>query len=396
MAQLAPVDETLPVESATDWQAVVGVLSLIAAEAFVYGFSFPYFSLALRHVGLSAGTIGLNASLGGIGIVFVGPFIPRLLDRFGLRPLTIIQFTVSAVCFAVLILVRSTAVWFAVRFVTGAVLASVWTTTEVWLNAAAANHQRGRILGLSGTLYAVCQFVGPLVLSRVGVSGQAPVLAAAAPLAIGALIATGLQRAPKSNTGASGPPRRAPALAVRSARYLMLAALTAGVMEASMQSLLPLFGATRGLSYPSAARLVSAFSVGEALSAVILGLLADRFGARRVLILTLLLGTSSSLLLLVPSIHSLALPGLLIIAGGTIPSVYMFGIVLIGTHFRGPELIYVTTRFTITYSIGAAIGPASLGVMMGAFGSSALPVAIAGIAVATIFVIPGVGTKLAA
>jgi hypothetical protein len=98
MAQLAPVDETLPVESATDWQAVVGVLSLIAAEAFVYGFSFPYFSLALRHVGLSAGTIGLNASLGGIGIVFVGPFIPRLLDRFGLRPLTIIQFTVSAVC----------------------------------------------------------------------------------------------------------------------------------------------------------------------------------------------------------------------------------------------------------------------------------------------------------
>ncbi len=174
---------------------VIGVLVLIGAEALLYGYSYPFFSLALEKHGLATWLIGLNASLAGAGILIVGPVLPALIDRLGLRPLVAALFAISLASFAAILAADNLIVWFAARFVMGACFAALWTTTEIWLNGVVDERHRGRIIGASGTLYAACQFVGPLVLGGVGVSGSLPLIVAMLPLAVGVVVALSIRSA---------------------------------------------------------------------------------------------------------------------------------------------------------------------------------------------------------
>ena len=168
---------------------VAGVLTLIGAEALLYGYSYPFFSLALEKQGLANWLIGLNASLAGAGILFLGPFLPWAIDRLGINVLVAVLFAGALAAFAAILSVDHVVVWFAARFVMGTCFSALWTTTEIWLNGAVDDRHRGRIVAGSGTLYAVCQFVGPVVLGVIGPAGPLPLLVAMVPLAIGAMLA---------------------------------------------------------------------------------------------------------------------------------------------------------------------------------------------------------------
>src|SRR5262245_48742751 len=94
---------------------VVGVLILIGAEALLYGYSYPFFSLALEKRELATWLIGLNASLAGAGILIVGPVLPWLIDRLGLRQLVTALFAISLASFAAILAADNVVVWFAAR-----------------------------------------------------------------------------------------------------------------------------------------------------------------------------------------------------------------------------------------------------------------------------------------
>ena len=96
------------------------------------------------------------------------------------------------------------------RFTMGICFSALWTTTEIWLNEVVDDEHRGRIVGGSGTLYAICQFVGPLVLSVAGVTGYLPLLIPMLPLAAGARGNHSRSRGPpiwRPGTGPFAPPR---------------------------------------------------------------------------------------------------------------------------------------------------------------------------------------------
>ncbi len=348
----------------------------MGAEAFVYGFSYPYFSLSLHRLGLTSGLIGLNSSIACIGIIFLGPFLPRLLARFGLRTIGIIQFALAGACFGVLLLSQVVIVWFLARFVLGTIVASVWTTTEIWLNAVVSNRRRGLILGISGAVYACCEFLGPLALGLFGVSSQAAVLTAFVPLAAGVLVAACLRR-PASRGLDEEPATHTLRRAVTVARPLLIAGFISGFGDASMLGLLPLYGLSHGLSVAASARLVAAFSAGEAVLVLVLGWLADRYRRASVIIGTML---AAALAACVLPLAGSSTWGLLIVSfalGGTICSLYTLLTVLMGTNFTGTRLSTVASGFTVAYSIGSVTGPAIIGFLMHAVGASALPESIA-------------------
>ena len=107
--------------SPTHWR-VAGILFLIGAEAILYGYSYPFFSLALAKHGIANWLIGVNASLAGAGILIVGPFLPRLIAALGLRRLVAGLFLVSLLSFGLLLVVDATVVWFAVALRDGGLL----------------------------------------------------------------------------------------------------------------------------------------------------------------------------------------------------------------------------------------------------------------------------------
>ena len=360
------------------WWRVFGVLVLIGAEALLYGYSYPFFSLALEKQGLATWAIGLNASLAGAGILVVGPVLPWLIHKVGLRQLVAALFGLSLASFAAILVADHLAVWFAARFVMGACFAALWTTTEIWLNGVVDDRHRGRIIGASGTLYAACQFIGPLVLGAVGPTGSLPLMVAMAPLALGVVVALAM----RSTSGAAEDEENLTdtdslrqALAV--AGTLVAAAFLGGIGETAMQALLPLYGLAHGLNDAGAAGLVAVFTLGEAMLVAALGWMADRYGRQRTLLTCALAATAASAALpFAVAMPSMLLP-VLFIAGGAISGIYTLGVILIGTDFRGQRLAVVSTGFAMAYAAGSIVGSTPVGYLIDLFGPEALPVSIA-------------------
>jgi MFS family permease len=358
---------------------VAGVLSLIGAEALLYGYSYPFFSLALEKHGLATWLIGLNASLAGAGILVVGPILPRLIARFGVRLIVAAMFAISLASFAAILAADNLVVWFLARFVMGACFAALWTTTEIWLNGVVNDRHRGRIIGASGTLYATCQFIGPLVLGGVGVNGSLPLYVAMVPLAAGVLVALMIRPAVgEAEDEEDSGDAHTLKLALSAAGGLVAAGFLGGIGETAMQSLLPLYGLAHGFTDAEAARLVAVFSLGEAVLVAGLGWMADRFGRTITLLLCSVVAALTSFALPVAMGHALLAQPVLFLAGGTISGIYTLGVVLIGQDFRGQRLAIVSTGFAMAYAAGSIVGSTPVGYLVDLFGPEALPFAIAG------------------
>jgi MFS family permease len=365
---------------------VAGVLFLIGVEALLFGYSYPFFSLALEKRETSNWLIGLNASLAGAGILFVGPFLPRLIHLMGLRRLVAAQFAISFLSFLAILLFDSIPVWFVARLVMGACFSALWTTTEIWLNGVVDDRHRGRIVGASGTLYAACQFVGPLMLGATGVTGSPPLIAAMLPLAVGVAVALSIPSA----VGEAEEEERGSAegmrVALSLAGALVGAAFLGGVGETAMQALLPLYGLAHGLGDAKASGLVAVFSLGEAVLVAVLGWSADRLGRTRTLQICAVLATLTTLVLPLAITQGLLVTPVLFLAGGTISGIYTLGVILIGQDFRGQRLALVSTGFAMAYSAGSIVGSTPIGLAIDLFGPNALPFSIAiGFAVLAVY-----------
>ena len=356
---------------------VGGVLFLIGAEALLYGYTYPFFSLALDKLNLPNWLIGLNASVAGLGILFVGPFLPAAIDRLGLSRLVAALFAVAALSFVAILVIDHVFVWFAARFVMGTCFAALWTTTEIWLNSAVDDRRRGRIVGASSSLYALCQFVAPMVLSATGVGGSLPLIIATIPLVAGAVLALLMPTGREATSDGEDSVHRGGLKAAWSlAGIVILVAFLSGIGETAMQALLPLYGLAHGLDDAGAARLVALFGLGEAALVLALGWLADRFGRGATLKLTASVATVAMFLMPLAMGRALLLVPLLFAAGGTIAGLYALGIILIGQDFRGSRLAVVSTGFGMAYSAGSVLGATPVGFLIDLFGPEALPISI--------------------
>lgn len=373
-----PSSDTKKTEARARYWRVAGVLLLIGIEALLFGYSYPFFSLALESKGIATWLIGLNASIAGAGILIFGPFVPWLIDRLGLRLLVAAQFALSLASFAAILLVDDIVVWFVARFVIGTCFSALWTTTEIWLNGVVDDKNRGRIVGASGTLYAACQFMGPLLLSGTGSTGSLPLVVAMIPLAIGVAVALSIRSAvgEVEDDEESGNVHTL-RMSLTLAGSLIAAAFLTGIGETAMQSLLPLYGLAYGLTEAGASRLVAVFSLGEAVLIVALGWFADRHGRRLTLIGCTVLAVISTLAFPLVMNQTFLLEPVVFLAGGTVSGLYTLGIVLIGQDFRGQRLAVVSTGFAMAYSAGSVIGSTLIGVLMDLFGSEALPISVA-------------------
>ena len=356
---------------------IVGIMFLIGAEAVLYGYSYPFFTLALEKHGLANWLIGLNASLAGCGILFLGPFLPKLIDRFGLKGANAGLFAISLLSFAAILAADHLVVWFVARFVMGACFAALWTTTEIWLNAVVDDRHRGRMMGSACTLYAMSQFIGPLLLSATGAVGTLPLIVAMIPLAAGVIVALAIPMAGTATTVDEKGGSENFRLALSLAGPLIAAAFVAGLAETTMQSLLPVYGLSHGMTDAEASRLVAEFSFGEAILVGLFGFMADRIGRDRTLRLCAVPAVLTILLLALGGGNRFAFGTALFLAGGTISGIYTLGLILIGQDFRGQRLAVASTGFAMAYSAGAVLGSTPVGYAIDLFGPGALPVFVA-------------------
>lgn len=356
------------------------VVSAIASMTFL-GMTATYVSalmaVLMERGGFDARLTGLSYSLGVAVILLIGPWMPRLLEHFGVRRVFIVGIAVGLL--DVLALAFITDPWgiFSGRIVLGGITALSFVTGETVINAACNPRIRGRVLGIYGAILALGLGIGPLLLRLTGTTGTLPFAG------LGALLV--LTVLPITLAGSRMPhlPRNREqklwhVLAL--SPMAVLAAFAFGLLDGSAWALLPVYGLRAGFPEEQAVLLLTILLLGGMTVQLGIGWVADHMNHRR-----LLLGVFAACAVgaaLVPSLatpHGAVFPlyTLVFIWGGLLGGVYTVGLVILGEKFQGDNLGTGTVVMVMTYSIGSLIGPPAAGAAMEWYGPDGFPYALA-------------------
>ena len=152
--------------------------------------------------------------------------------------------------------------------------------------------------------------------------------------------------------------------AMRRAPTVMTAALTDGFVMGALFAFFLIYAQRMGFDEENALVMFIVLSVGNATLQYLVGMLADRFNKRILLIVFALLVAAGTALLPFAMSDPLLLWPTLFLWGGIMGGIYTCGIALIGERFRRDELAAANASFIFTYEFGHLLGPAVAGVAM--------------------------------
>ncbi|RJT42039.1 MFS transporter [Mesorhizobium waimense] len=364
-------------EAATQWAALAGVTAALAMFGAAQGLSYPLFTLLMQRQGMSPALIGLSAAMMPVGLILSASFVPAAVRRFGARNLAVGCSLAGALCFLAIGYLQDWVAWFVLRFLVGVVINPLYVLGEVWALSLAPPSRRGRVIGVFNALMGAGYAAGPLILITVGASGWPPFIAAIAGFALCALILravssklTGFEEDGQASGGLVGFARLAPAL--------LLAVLVSAAVQQSTYALIPVFGAGYNLPEARLAALVTALSAGNILLQIPLGLMAERFGGRAMIVFCALATAACALSLPVLITTPLVWP-VLVVMGAVGYGVYTMALVELGSRFRGTALVAGNAAFALMWGAGGIVGPPGAGSLMQVIGPLGLPAVIAGL-----------------
>ncbi len=347
-------------KSLSNGSTIAVLLISVAGMGTVIGLSFPLLTLTLERLDYSVTLIGINTAIGSLGILAVGLYKTRVLRTFGAFAPMLLSVAVTVASLFAMPVIDHAVGWFVLRFTLALGLGFIWLVSESWLNALATQNNRGRIIGLYATAFAIGFAIGPILIAVLGSQGWIPFVAAAIIMVVSALPM--LMLAGKSILGEVGGTVRFSLF--RLAPAIFWIALAAGAFETTAFALLPVFTLNEGISEVGSMYALSAFSAGGIALQFPLGRLADKHGRHAMMMVTAIgiLLCSAALPLVVTD--ATALMVLLFFWGGLIFGLYTLGLVLLGDKYRAEDMVAANALFIMFYEFGAFGGPAITGMTM--------------------------------
>jgi MFS family permease len=356
-------------------------LAAIIASTFGVGVNLgvltPLVALILERDGVDATLIGLNAAMPALAMLLFAGWIARLAGRVSAVGALLGGLALALVSVLLMPLFRDLGAWFLLRFFIGLSLALPWVIGETWINTVVTEAGRGRALGFYATAFYGGLACGPLVVQAIGIEGWAPFLVAAGALGLAALPLVAAQRlAPGLAPRLSPAPSLRVTQVARAAPLIIGGAVIAGLTEAALYTLLPLYGLRSGIGQEAAVWMLTIFVVGSIVFQIPLGALADRVDRRR-LFLTCVAATALGCAVL-PQVIGWT-PGLWILMllwGGLIGSFYTLTLTLLGQNFATGDLAVANAAFILAYDLGGAAGPVLGGAALDLWDPHGLPLAV--------------------
>jgi MFS family permease len=358
--------------------ALVGVTASVSVFAVAQGLASPLFTFLMQKQGLSPVAIGLSAAMIPFGMIASAPFVPPAVKLFGARGLAVGCAIAAALLFGLAGTLQNAVGWFGVRFLIGVAINPLYILGEVWTIALAPPIWRGRIMGVFTAVTGAGYAAGPLTLTLVGSEGWPPLIIGMLAFfgcALLLLLTTAGLRGfeEEEEKRASGVWQfwtLAPAL--------LLAVIISAACQQSIYALLPVFGAAHALPESTLAALITVMSCGNIVLQIPLGLLAERIGARPMIVSCALMNMVCALLLPVFITSPLIWP-ILLVMGGVGYGVYTMALIELGNRFSGAALVAGNAAFALMWGIGGIAGPPVSGIAIDVFGAIGLPALIAGL-----------------
>jgi MFS family permease len=258
--------------------------------------------------------------------------------------------------------------WFAMRFVAGVCTSGLYIVAESWLNEAASNKNRGKLLSIYMTLTFGAMGCGQLLLNITDESGFARFIAVSALVSL-ALVPISLMR--------SEPPNIESARGVsvrdiyRASPLATVAVFTNGLGQSAFFSMGAVFGITVGLSLPYISLMMALPPLAVILSQYPLGALSDRFDRRAMLTgLSLLAAGLCAMAIPAAAVSPFALIGIITAFGAIALPIYSLVLAYANDHLSKDQMLGASSKLILVYGIGAILGPLLAGGFMRQFGSS--------------------------
>ncbi len=345
---------------------------LIAAAILLAGNGVQGTLIALRGAaeGFSPTVIGFIGSAYFAGFLTACIYIPRLLQSVGhIRTFSALA-AITASGSIMLVLMVDPISWLVLRFIMGFCFSGLFATIESWLNSRVSNEDRGRVLSLYRIIDLIAVTGAQFLLPIFGYEG----------FTLFALLSVtiALSLVPVSLADRSHPQRpksfKFDIVGVwRLSPIACLGCISIGLTNSAFRLVGPLYAQNIGLSVTSVAAFMSAGIFGGAILQYPLGVLSDRYGRRK----TLLIATTGAVL-----------AGLYIVlfAGGSAQlnyiGIFMFGAFALplyslsaahaNDHANEGQHVLIAVGLIFFFSLGAMVGPLVSSILINTFGASAL------------------------
>jgi MFS family permease len=348
------------------------VIISVAVVGFATGLTIPLVSLRLYQRGHEEWLIGLMAAAPALGFVASAPLLRTLVARLGMKRLLLVCFAVSALSILLLEVFTSAIAWFPLRLAMGAAAGIIIAIGESWINELVDDARRGRLIALYATIYTVCQFFGPTLLSLMGTHGATPILlatllhgvAAALFLRVGANGAEAAVEADTANLSMASFVRQAPAICAGIVFF--------SFFDSTVLSLFPVYAVQHGYSTAVAAFMASVVLGGDAFLQMPIGWLADHMNRARLHRLCGVLALALGAVLPLAMPHPWLVYPLLAVLGAVAGGIYTLALIQIGQRYSGHDLVTANAASGVLWGAGSMVGPLLGGVAASA-GSNGLP-----------------------
>lgn len=307
----------------------------------------------------ATGIIMSGYSLGFLASSFVTPFI---VTRVGhIRVYAAFASIVSTAVLLIPLWVNPWW-WFSMRLVAGLCTAGLFIVVESWLNAAASNASRGRVLSVYMMVIYGAAGLGQFLLNVNDTSGFSRFILISALMSL-SLVPIAL--APTTEPRIETPRRVGLRELYRESPLAVVATFANGLAQSAFFSMGAVYGIGMGMALSYVSIMMALPPLGVIVSQGPIGVLSDRFDRRVVLtVLAFLSSVVAVACIVAPEYSTESLIVLFTLFGAIAMPIYSLAIAHANDHLHKDQMLGASGQLVLIYGMGAVLGPSLAGGMM--------------------------------
>lgn len=336
------------------------LIAIVGVSGFSQGMLLPLIAIILENGGVSSSVNGFHATSLYIGILLASPFMEKPMQRLGFKPIILIGGVLVFVSLFLFPWWKTLWSWFVLRLVIGVGDHMLHFGTQTWITTTASPESRGKSIAFYGLSFALGFSIGPLMTRLLEVNEALPfIISALFSLLVWSLMFLVRNEWPNQKVDAiqtvSSVGRFVQTFKV--AWVAMLPGFGYGFLESTLNGVFPIYGLRIGHDVEMLSLIIPCFAIGSIILQFPLGALSDRFGRRKILLFSIVTGSSCFLGAAFLETNVVSLFIFFVLAGMFVGSLFSLGISYMVDLLPTSLLPAGNIMIGICFSIGSISGP---------------------------------------
>lgn len=336
------------------------LISLVTISGFSQGMLLPLLAIILEQSGVPSSVNGLHATGLYIGVLVASPFMEKPMQKLGYKPIILIGGALVFISIGFFPFWHALWFWFILRMLVGIGDQMLHFGTQTWITSTTEPDQRGRSIAYYGLFFGLGFTLGPIMTRLLSVNESLPFFISTILCAlVWALMFLVRNDWPESggNAASTGSSLGRFLKTWKIAWVALLPPFGYGFLEATLHGIFPVYGIRLGHDVDILSLIIPCFAAGSILSQIPLGILSDKIGRKKVLLLAISLGAFCFFLAAQFETSVAGLFALFTLAGIFVGSLFSLGISYMTDMLPRPLLPAGNIMCGVAFSLGSISGP---------------------------------------